>query len=477
MPDGLESANVRRPKGGLMSRAPVTLIVSDLHMGGGPDDPGDDFVYQRGAFEHFLDEQLASRDGRAGRIELIFNGDTFELAQVRPEVYTLGSARYWCSRDESLQKLRYVLEGHKGIFDRLHAFVTAGNSVTMAAGNHDVELYWPAVQAALRDRIGPIAFELNTDWYTRYGGRLAIAHGHMLDPANRFDHWDRPILNGPDGERLEMCPGTLFMVKFVNILERQYPFADNLHPVTALADILAKDRWSRLAAAGWLLSAFAVRHPGAMLETDSAPIEDHGVQLQRAILGDPRRFRELAAIYRREIDTSASDDGLRARVSAQAGVADVVLELMAVVPLDDWLSLAGVTPTSLSLDADGPDGTLAIYRSGRQSADELLRAAAEERIKAGASLVVMGHTHQTDILATAKGQYFNPGSWTRYVNAANIGMLTIEDLKDESSFPYQLNYVRVDAEASDRLTATMITFEERAGFRFGQRLNLAAPTS
>ena len=95
-------------------------------------------------------------------------------------------------------------------------------------------------------------------------------------------------------------------------------------------------------------------------------------------------------------------------------------------------------------------------------------------MKAGASVVVMGHTHQPDTLTTPHGVYFNTGSWTRYVNAANVGLLTLEDLKTEANFPYQLNYVRVDAGTSNTLTARMLTFEERTGFRFGQRLNLSA---
>jgi UDP-2,3-diacylglucosamine pyrophosphatase LpxH len=459
------------------SHRPITLIASDLHMGGGASDPGDDFVHQGTPFERFLDEQLASEDGRTGRIELILNGDTFELAQVRPEVYTLGSALYWCSRHESLRKLEYVLEGHAGIFDRLRQFVGAGNALTLAAGNHDVELYWPEVQDALRARLGDVRFELGTDWYERYGGRLAIAHGHMADPANRFERWERPIVNAPDGERLEMCPGTLFMVKFVNTLEQQYPFADNIHPVTALAGILAKDRWSSLAGAAWLLARFAIRHPASMLEADGTGAADEAQRLQEAFLHDPFRFRELAATYRRAIDNAITDDELRARIADLDGLTDVFLELMAALPLTQWLPLATVPSSTLSLEpgAEGEKGlTLDIFRSGMQNADAVLRTIAEERLKAGASVVVMGHTHQPDTHVTGRGVYFNPGSWTRYLDSARIGQLTVEDLKSEADFPYQLNYVRIEPDgAGDRLIANMHVFEEKVGLRFGTRLNLS----
>jgi UDP-2,3-diacylglucosamine pyrophosphatase LpxH len=460
-----------------MSHRPVTLIASDFHMGGGADDRGDDFIHEGAPFERFLDEQRTSDDGRAGRIELILNGDTFELAQVRPDVYTLGSALYWCSRDESLRKLEYVLEGHAGIFDRLRQFVDAGNALTLAAGNHDVELYWPEVQDALRSRLGDIRFELGTDWYERYDGRLALAHGHMADPANRFARWERPIVNAPDGERLEMCPGTLFMVKFVNTLEQQYPFADNIHPVTALAGILGKDRWSSLAGAAWLLARFAARHPASMLEADGTGPANEVHLLQDSFLHDPFRFRELASTYRRAVDNTPTDDALRARIVDPDGLANMFLELMAALPPEQWLPLATARSSTLSLEpgAEGEEGlTLHIFSSGMQQADAVLRTIAEERMEAGASVVVMGHTHQPDTLVTDRGVYFNPGSWTRYLDSARIGLLTVEDLKSEADFPYQLNYVRIEPDgAGGRLLANMHVFEEKVGLRFGQRLNLS----
>jgi UDP-2,3-diacylglucosamine pyrophosphatase LpxH len=459
-----------------MTQRPVTLIVSDLHMGGGDADRGDDFVHQGKAFDRFLDGQLQSPDGRAGQIELILNGDTFELAQVRPELYTLRSAEFWCSRDESLAKLHYVLDGHDGIFDRLRDFIAAGNVVTMAAGNHDVELYWPEVRSALEARIGPIGFELGQEWFTRYGDRLAIAHGHMLDPANRFVHWADPVLAGPDGERLEMCPGTLFMVKLVNILERDFPFADNLHPVTSLARILAKDQRSGLAGAAWLLAKFVAQEPTAFLQTGQQAI-DYDVRLQRALLDDPVRFDGFAAAWREAVDANATDAALRARLAGPDGVVPPFLELLARLPLARWLPLADLPPTSLSFGSDaesGSDGTLSILKSGWQEADQVLRFSAQDRMTEGTKVVVMGHTHQPDVLETPVGVYFNPGSWTRYVDTATIGLLTIEDLKNEENFPYQLNYVRVEENSPTQLTARMTTFEERRGFVYGQRLNLSS---
>jgi UDP-2,3-diacylglucosamine pyrophosphatase LpxH len=244
-----------------MSERRQTLIVSDLHLGGGAADPGDDHVYQNRQLERFVRQSLASPAGQEGQIELFFNGDFLEFAQVRQEAYRSPSTDYWCSEPESLEKLEAILAGHDNSFAALQDFQAQGNRVTLAAGNHDVDLCWPAVRKRLRARIGPgLRFETGVDWVERHDGRLHIGHGHLEDPANRFKHWSAPILQAPDGARLEMCPGTLFMVRFVNGLEARYPFADNLHPVQNLATVLLREDTGGFASAGWMLLKFAARH-------------------------------------------------------------------------------------------------------------------------------------------------------------------------------------------------------------------------
>ena len=212
-----------------MDQKRVTLIVSDLHMGDGT--AGDDFVDDTHQFSTFVKSQAAKAEGRDGQIELIINGDFLELVQVFPEAYQASSSLHWCSESESVQKLDRILSGHPAVFDALKEFQSQGNQVTLFPGNHDVDLHWPAVQERLRQRVPGINIETNKVAYERYGGRLHISHGHFfpsIDPANGFTTPENPILNDVNPPRLEMCAGTLFMVKFVNLMEAKYPFADNL---------------------------------------------------------------------------------------------------------------------------------------------------------------------------------------------------------------------------------------------------------
>jgi len=73
----------------------------------------------------------------------------------------------------------------------------------------------------------------------------------------------------------------------------------------------------------------------------------------------------------------------------------------------------------------------------------------------------MGHTHQPDKRSAANGgRYYNPGSWTRDVDLDKNPNLTLDDLKNETVFPYQLNFFRVERDASNNLVSDMFTYGE-----------------
>lgn len=147
---------------------PVTVIISDLHLGGGCEDPGEDHVYQGDPLVRLLRNELGTSErGKRGEIEILINGDLFEFAQVRPDFYTGGDYSTWSSEAESLQRLNVILEGHAGIFTAMKEFQELGNVVTITAGNHDVDVYWPEVQKRIREVTGPVQFELGSTWYVR----------------------------------------------------------------------------------------------------------------------------------------------------------------------------------------------------------------------------------------------------------------------------------------------------------------------
>lgn len=447
---------------------PVTVIISDLHLGGGPTDPGDDHVYQGGPLVRLLRDELGKSDcGKRGEIEILINGDLFELAQVRPDLYAGGDYVTWSSEAESLQRLNVILEGHAGIFAAMGVFQAQGNIITMAAGNHDVDLYWPEVRKRIREVAGSVQFELGNTWYARHDGRLQISHGHMEDPANKFKNWVDPILRFEhDVARLEMCPGTVFMLKLVNVLEKDYPFVDNIKPVTALARLLWRENKMGFSGVAWLLAKFIAKHPGAALSAHTSDPGEFRKNLKRLVQVDAdmrQRVREVAeAVY----EKPQSDDDLARFFASESTLLDFMMDVLRVHGLDGLRKLEPDTDGSL-LVGDSV-GTLAIRQAGQMDEKEHLRIVAEGlfRVDEKCEVVVMGHTHQPHVWAFGEKRYYNPGSWTRYADISEQKALTLEKLKDESKFPYQLNYVWVEKAGDGPLKSEIKTFEADLGKPF-----------
>jgi UDP-2,3-diacylglucosamine pyrophosphatase LpxH len=453
-----------------MSDKPVTFIISDLHVGGGPHDAGDDHVYQDNQLRRFIEEVGNSADGQAGRVELFINGDFLEFAQVRPEVYTLGSAYYWCSEKESMEKLNTIIYGHPDIFAALKDFQGRGNKVTLAAGNHDVDLYWDDVKKRLRDVAGPLDFATGQDVFTRYDGKLVIGHGHFLDPANRFENWAEPFAVR-DGElRLAMCPGTLFMVKFVNKLEESYKFSDNMKPITALARLLLKEEKMGLVAAAWSLFRFIGRNPITALSADASdPVKTAAIGTRIvAMLNNPAFLSGVTNLYKTYIDASVSEAEVKNRLKTDEAVMEFITELTVKADPDAWVNVFDLLGSST---LGSSPNHLSILRAGMAKDKEDLRNNAKLRITtSNIEVVVFGHTHQPDEWRGTKGKsdggYFNPGSWTRYVDVTDMPKLKLADLEDEQDFPYQLNYIRVEQTTSGKLRADKICFEQANGSKF-----------
>ncbi|HKV42952.1 MAG TPA: metallophosphoesterase, partial [Blastocatellia bacterium] len=396
----------------------LIVIISDLHLGGGNADPSDDHVYQERQLVRFL---AGLTEGENRKIELFINGDFLDFAQVSPEVYALGSTEYWCSEAESLQKLDTMLAGHKDIFAALRDFQGAGNQITIAPGNHDVDLYWPNVQYQLRSALGASTrFETGEALNTRFDGRLLIGHGHMIDPANRFKHWGDPILEAPDGtKRLEMCPGTLFVVKFVNWLEKDYPFCDNLKPVTSLARLLLReDRRGFRVAAGVLLR-FVSTEP-----SDAVRLGSHGklssdieqnLLLELSLRTDLQEgiARLYGATYSEPVEEWATLSGW---IGTRDGMSRFLRDMLVRLSPSAWLPIFELGgPIVLGLE---DYKTLALSRLGPKDESASSREYAIARLSKGeCEVVVFGHTHQPDewrgFREKSDGGYFNPGSWTR----------------------------------------------------------------
>ena len=365
---------------------PETWVVSDLHLGGGTSDPLEDFTVDR-SLVGFIDE-LASV-----KASLVVNGDFLEFAQVGPhllpdDLRDLPSHLLWTSA-LSTQKAASIVAAHGTVFDALGRICQAGGEVTIAVGNHDLDLAFPEVQAILRDAIGGSS-RLRFTLEPVQVDDVWIEHGHAATPENcptnpiSFIHeheW-----RGVQELFLERVWGTDFLIRWYNDFERAHPYADNVKPMAAAVfhGVRAKPRLIKLRDFVSLLAFLARRGlpPGGI----------------GAVLDG-----EVEANY---TDVAAHLAGTRWESLAVELLPDEIDEAIAELPRDLRIALAQPETTRLP-DPDemytDPAALLGGDRREKPFAEALLG-------RPGVRRVVLGHTHR-EIDGDLGGALFNPGTW------------------------------------------------------------------
>lgn len=274
------------------------LFLSDLHLSEGfyPTtnklSRNEDFFHDE-AFARFLVYHIdqsrtnATHEHFRRPWKVIINGDIFDFLQVtskplsreaylqavgeRPltdseREYGLGT-----SSRATVWKLGQIKKGHPLFFEALGWFLAhEGNQVLILKGNHDVELFWPEVQACLRQAIiesygewhqartrgarpdsplplrdylpatlEPAALSERLQfpaWFYYEPGLFYVEHGNQYDPTNAFDNFLEPILKKDsekpaEDQRVALPSGSFFVRYFFNKVEHEHPFADNIKPL------------------------------------------------------------------------------------------------------------------------------------------------------------------------------------------------------------------------------------------------------
>src|SRR5688500_867577 len=125
--------------------ARTIVVIGDLHMGPGRDSSGawhavEDFRW-RDEFIRFLD----ALSGESGNVDLVINGDLFELLQS-PDVPCTGDGIMGCTDNEALERLAIATKWHAGELAAIGKLASAGsNRVYIIPGDHDAALLIPRV--------------------------------------------------------------------------------------------------------------------------------------------------------------------------------------------------------------------------------------------------------------------------------------------------------------------------------------------
>jgi UDP-2,3-diacylglucosamine pyrophosphatase LpxH len=194
------------------------LVVSDMHLTEEKPPLG---LWKRFLQrDRFVDGDFASwlermRAQIRAPIRLVLNGDVFDFDAVMavpegtPDLTYLERTRTLDPTEpKSAFKMDRIIRDHPVFFDALRAILQEGHRLVVVLGNHDVELFWPEVQARFRERLGPCAtadalrFE---PWFYQHGA-VRIEHGHLLDPWCSVADPLCPLLEAENGERHVQIP-------------------------------------------------------------------------------------------------------------------------------------------------------------------------------------------------------------------------------------------------------------------------------
>ncbi|MGD2205795.1 MAG: hypothetical protein PVH17_03355 [Anaerolineae bacterium] len=434
------------------------IIVSDLHLGAGYEAEGnrlDDFGSDQ-EFADLLDGIAAESDRDGAEVELIVNGDAFEMLQV-PHVDTFDPERAYepgeyhsSSENDSARKMALIIDGHRLFFAALRRFIQVGSprrSVTFIKGNHDINLHWDAVQDRIRqavnardERASLLTFEERR--ISREG--IYVEHGNQYaEVVDRVDDMEEPHDHDKPGQ-LALPFGSWFVMDIFNEVERDRYWVDGVKPITALVLYALAYDFSFAARA---IATMLRRLPGIIKEglfEEPGPSESaRRADLLRK-LEDPEQVEEMAASY-------STDESFRTQFNAD------VVNMLAPPP---QLPGADVHPAAL---ASVPDPVKMAEQIQERVHSSLYEMAHLRALEEGASLVSFGHTHEPGGEELPNGAtYVNSGTWTWRGDFTGAGKETWKDLfehPERFTDDRELHYVRIDYDEDDRPVGRLLTHQ------------------
>ena len=204
-----------------------TIVFSDFHLPSAAAE-GDGVWMRYRSSRFFIDgsfsalaERLVDRLSGAP-FEVVFDGDTFELDGA--DGYR-GNGDRACADvgDEAGERdsLQTILDDHPLFVAATGRLLAHADRIVFVAGNHDLGLYWPGVQALLTARLVAAALEADPgldpatvaerivyrQWFYRTGDGVLVEHGHQYDAASSSP--DALVPRRGDGDGLWLSLGSV----------------------------------------------------------------------------------------------------------------------------------------------------------------------------------------------------------------------------------------------------------------------------
>jgi UDP-2,3-diacylglucosamine pyrophosphatase LpxH len=454
----------------------TVYLISDLHLGPGRDAATgewnvlEDFEFDE-ALSAFLEHISAAHHEP---VELIIAGDFIDYPQILPDLsLTSPSNVLGTTEEESVERTRVVLgqrpdvaNGHPAVFKALRQFMTNGHSVTIMAGNHDIDLLWPEVWRLIFDAIYPpgAAGELRREPFSRtYGaaerGRIYVEHGHERDIQNCFgDQMTQPFAYDRQGvKRLKRCWGTLFVDKVYNQLERDRWFIDNVKPISRVIKLGLANDFPFTATALALIAKFFLTS-GASLHVISGGVLSGEAESKAVPVPPEQRNGETLVGAIADPELREALERRMADPAFQAAFEDEVQQFNE----RDWQAIAEGAPYQPTLDeAAGEPESKGVLGD---EAEDAFRTAAREILEGDPciTVVIMGHTHEpidgltnpVYLSGNRTSYYYNSGTWTWHLRERPAGY-SWQEIGDPANYVSSFTYLRLDPDAQGTYRVTL----------------------
>ena len=394
------------------------LLVSDLHLGSHlkPRMRGE-YVHLAArideVFPRFL-EHYTKLGAESGPWQLVVNGDFIDFWNIE-----LPGKDAREGEALAIHRLHAAFDAYPGVEDALIRFLEAGNDVVFVTGNHDAELLYEGVRAAIRERLcGGMVTARGTpggvhfvSWFLHEAGGVWIEHGHLFDAACTTTDQLAPMRGG----RLVKTVAEVVTRSFANLMpEIDYDAPDRY---TAMDYV----RW--MAARGLrfvlLVLLLYLRTAGGILglwirggRVDRRGRAEHQDRLERVAANAGLQMSTLTALQEMAPPPSSATVGGVLSVTAL----DVLLTLFTLSLLG---VLAGATlgfsrvlggVVGLGLGVLAVRGILRRRRK-RAIADDMRGVAVDVGHLTEVPLVLMGHSHRGSIDVADGVVYGNSGCW------------------------------------------------------------------
>lgn len=213
----------------------LRLVLSDLHLGTGVRrgelNPFEDFRHD----EEFADllEHYDREVGPDGDLEIVFNGDIFDLLKVK----IAGKWPTEITDEVATEKLRQCMDGHPRFVHALRELLRRERRrLVFLPGNHDLDLVMNGPQELFRRYVAPgpladrVTFVTSSDTYYLPEG-IQIRHGHQLERIHRVDY-RRLTKRRRDGrEVLDLPWGSLWILDVMNPAKEARSYVDRIQPL------------------------------------------------------------------------------------------------------------------------------------------------------------------------------------------------------------------------------------------------------